>query len=361
METTYIYALVDPRDGNTRYIGKTNNPRLRLKSHFNKSRHKNTYKFNWINSLRELGLKPILEIIDEVPKSEWKYWERFWIYQFKQWGFNLTNSTSGGNGLTFGNSTSYKKGNKNLLGYKHSEETKELISNLQKGRLGSHNAKKVLVKDLKGNLLFEKISVKNCAKSLGISEKMVRKCCDGKIDNYDNLIFEYKIPKIKKKVLIIGSKRHGKDCLAEMIKKQYGLKHLSSSVAALKIFLFDVLRDKYNLHYNSMEEAYEDRVNHRDKWYSEICEYNKDNPIKLTLEILKEADIYVGLRDYKEIEKAIDEGIFDLIIGIHDYRKPFEDKSSNTIDIFKYSDIIITNNGNLSDLRKKVNKFLPLI
>lgn len=43
-----------------------------------------------------MGLKPIIEIIDEVPVSEWEFWEIYWISQFKTWGFDLTNGTEGG-------------------------------------------------------------------------------------------------------------------------------------------------------------------------------------------------------------------------------------------------------------------------
>lgn len=168
------------------------------------------------------------------------------------------------------------------------------------------------------------------------------------------------IPTKQLKILILGDARHGKDTMAEMINKNFGLTHLSSSVAALRIFLFDVLRDKYNLEYNSLEEAYEDRVNHRDKWFNEICDYNKEDPIRLTKEILKQADMYVGLRDYKEVEKAIEENQFDYIFGIFDPRKPRESKASNTADVFKYSDIVIINNEGLDELEEKIKKFLPL-
>lgn len=110
METTYIYTLSDPRTNEIRYVGKTNNPAQRLKAHMNNCRDKGTHKRNWIQSLRCLGLKPILEIIDEVPIESWQFWEQWWYQILKGWGFRLVNSTIGGDGLTFGNNTSFKKG-----------------------------------------------------------------------------------------------------------------------------------------------------------------------------------------------------------------------------------------------------------
>lgn len=159
---------------------------------------------------------------------------------------------------------------------------------------------------------------------------------------------------LKKKILILGDCSHGKDTLAEMICEHSDLTFASSSQTALDIFLQDVLKEKYGLSYNSKEEAYEDRVNHRDKWYDEICLYNQDDKLRLVKDILKIADIYVGLRNGLEVEQAITEESFDYIIGIYDYRKSRESSNSNTADVLKYSDFVILNNGTLKDLQQKV-------
>ena len=42
------------------------------------------------------GLDIQLHIIDEV--EDWKFWECYWIEQFKQWGFKLENKNNGGGG-----------------------------------------------------------------------------------------------------------------------------------------------------------------------------------------------------------------------------------------------------------------------
>lgn len=41
-----------------------------------------------------------IEEIDEVPTSEWRFWEKYYISLFKSWGFNLENKNEGGGGLT---------------------------------------------------------------------------------------------------------------------------------------------------------------------------------------------------------------------------------------------------------------------
>jgi hypothetical protein len=114
MKTTYIYKLIDPTDNTIRYIGKANNPEQRFKAHCNKARYKPTHTFNWLKSLRERGLKPVMEIIENTPIATWKQREKYWIKHFTDEGCNLTNYTKGGDGLSFGNQTSYTKGSNNM-------------------------------------------------------------------------------------------------------------------------------------------------------------------------------------------------------------------------------------------------------
>lgn len=109
--STTIYGLIDPISNQIRYVGKANNVIDRYKNHLNKALDKNTHKRNWINKLKKLGYKPELVILEEVPINEWKFWEKFWIEYYIFLGCNLLNYTSGGDGTTFGNQTSFKKGN----------------------------------------------------------------------------------------------------------------------------------------------------------------------------------------------------------------------------------------------------------
>jgi len=124
MKTTNIYILIDPRDNMVRYVGKANNVSQRYKAHLNRARKHQIHKANWVNQLKELGLKPIINIIDVVPIEDWIFWETYWISQFKTWGFKLINYTTGGDGCTFGNQTSFKKGQggKKVVGYNSNHE-----------------------------------------------------------------------------------------------------------------------------------------------------------------------------------------------------------------------------------------------
>ena len=116
------------------------------------------------------------------------------------------------------------------------------------------------------------------------------------------------------KILIIGHARSGKDTVAEMIQENFGLNFKGSSVMAAEIFIFDELSKKYG--YKTFEECFEDRVNHRAEWHDLICGYNKDDKSRLAKDIMKDNDMYVGMRDTKEAEKCIEDGVFDVIIGV---------------------------------------------
>jgi hypothetical protein len=111
---TYIYALVDEFN-NIRYIGKSNDVYNRFKNHLKESKYKRTHKEKWINSMILRGYKPSYIILDECLSSDWILMEEFWIAIVKSWGFNLTNSTMGG------------EGSDGFKGKKHTQETKDKL------------------------------------------------------------------------------------------------------------------------------------------------------------------------------------------------------------------------------------------
>jgi len=167
-----------------------------------------------------------------------------------------------------------------------------------------------------------------------------------KVKNKNGVIFP--------KLLIIGNGRHGKDTVAEILRDEYQMTFKSSSLAAAEIFLYDALKDKYN--YQTPEECFEDRANHRPEWYEMICDYNNLDKAKLAKSILKEADCYVGMRDRGEIVECLKQGVFELVIWVDaSDRLPLEPASSFNIDK-SCADIIIENNGTLEELVAKVKR-----
>lgn len=93
-ETTFIYALIDPRDSLVRYVGKADDPAQRLRRDHLLLRSTNKHFTNWLEAIE---LKPTLLVIDEVPNSCWEKYERACIAAFR----NLTNIDPGGEGGTY--------------------------------------------------------------------------------------------------------------------------------------------------------------------------------------------------------------------------------------------------------------------
>jgi group I intron endonuclease len=152
---SFIYTLSDPITKKVRYVGKTDNLDYRLKKHINESKNKRTHKEKWVDSLITQGLTPIMDILDIVNKTEWCFYETYWISQMKTWGFDLTNGTYGG------------EGSDGFKGKKHSNETKE------KCRIAGSKSKNRLIGEKNGRCKLTDIQVEEIKNkvSLGIEKK----------------------------------------------------------------------------------------------------------------------------------------------------------------------------------------------
>jgi len=99
-----IYELRDPRDPECRprYVGITVKALdKRLVAHLTKNNLvTRTHKNNWIKSLLEKKVIPTIHLIEEVENWEESCEiEKYWIKEFREQGYNLTNSTDGGEGV----------------------------------------------------------------------------------------------------------------------------------------------------------------------------------------------------------------------------------------------------------------------
>jgi len=118
-DKVFIYALVDPRTNEIRYVGFAKNIESRYREHIRETKRYSTHKVNWLKQLLRNGLEPIRVFLDEVPAEDWSLCESAWIVYGLEQGWPLTNMTLGGDGC---------------LGRRHSEKTKLRISLSNKGR-----------------------------------------------------------------------------------------------------------------------------------------------------------------------------------------------------------------------------------
>src|SRR5437763_1735964 len=101
-EHVAIYALVDPRDGMLRYIGKANDPVRRLAQHIGavRWRIRRTRCAAWVRKLDGFGLTPTMRVLAWVDGSGWTEAEIAYIAAAKDAGFRLVNNSIGGSGPT---------------------------------------------------------------------------------------------------------------------------------------------------------------------------------------------------------------------------------------------------------------------
>lgn len=214
-----IYTLSDPITKEIRYVGKTKySLSKRLKGHCWAHPSKTTHCYNWITSLAKKGKLPIIELVEEVSEEDWIIMERYWISQFKTWGFNLTNIAIGGEGNTGYSPSEEVRKKLSLKGKEYfrnhprkkssiqkmiatrlankipvSEITRYKIGIKNKGRItGKRDA--VLQYDLKGNFIKEWDGIEVAAKMLGLNKGSIWKCVNKKTHRVGNFKWEYKYP-----------------------------------------------------------------------------------------------------------------------------------------------------------------------
>lgn len=96
---TFIYGLIDPRNKELRYIGKSDTPQFRLAKHIREAkRSTHLHRLAWIKGILDDGLIPELILLMQVPTDAWSTIERLLINSLGDSNYNLTNMADGGLG-----------------------------------------------------------------------------------------------------------------------------------------------------------------------------------------------------------------------------------------------------------------------
>lgn len=143
-----IYGLIDPRDGQLRYVGKSSSGLRRPRRHVRLLDEK-SYKANWVRELVSEGLSPEIEVLEEhqtavaLPEAEC-----YFIAYFRSIGCRLTNLTTGGDGAPGHKMSDTGRERLRLrhLGTVLSVDVREKISLAHKGkRLSEEHRRKIAV------------------------------------------------------------------------------------------------------------------------------------------------------------------------------------------------------------------------
>jgi len=134
-----IYGLLDPRNGELRYVGKSTSGFRRVRNHTAVSNLKpSTKKNNWIKSLLSQGLAPKGVVLEECSnRDSLPELEKLAIAHYRSQGFDLLNHTDGGEG-TCGRvmpEESRKRIAEAMGSRVISDETRKRMSEGQRGRV----------------------------------------------------------------------------------------------------------------------------------------------------------------------------------------------------------------------------------
>ncbi len=140
-EKSHVYALMDPRSGELRYIGKTcQGVAARVAGHMRSARNGSPYHSAcWLRQLIKTGMKPDVMILAHAPHADAANLERQYIALLRAAGAKLTNMADGGEGVPGMN-----KGRKHTpgarrnmsraqVGRKHTKATRRKISKAHQG------------------------------------------------------------------------------------------------------------------------------------------------------------------------------------------------------------------------------------
>lgn len=86
-----VYKLVDPRTGETKYIGTTRYPDRRKSQHQGKPRGSEQLR-SWKSELKEAGEQPVFEIVERAGEKRLRKVERSVIDEHVKDGVELLNS-----------------------------------------------------------------------------------------------------------------------------------------------------------------------------------------------------------------------------------------------------------------------------
>lgn len=179
------------------------------------------------------------------------------------------------------------------------------------------------------------------------------------------------VPNGSPKIILVGHGRHGKDTVAEMLRDRYGYKFTSSSLACAESVMLPAFRE-IGVEYrpftppgesepvSAAEACFRDRHgeselagDHRTFWFEQIKRFCTPDKSRLAKAIFAENDMYVGIRDRRELWAAkLIPGTVTIWVDASD-RLPPEQGSSMNIEPWM-ADLVLDNNGDLADLERNV-------
>lgn len=203
-----VYALIDPRNGQLRYIGKSESGLERPREHGRPStlrQNTNPHKCNWIRDLKRDGWEYEVEVLEDGPE-DLNEAEIFWIGYFRMLGANLLNASTGGESGTKGwkqSPETIEKRRQKLLGHEVPQERRDRIAASLAGRPSPKKGRQLSEDELKKHAEAHAIppfqdqhgrvytTLKEAAQRWNIPPGNICNCLKGKRKSAGGLQFSY--------------------------------------------------------------------------------------------------------------------------------------------------------------------------
>lgn len=135
----------------------------------------------------------------------------------------------------------------------------------------------------------------------------------------------------EKRILILGASGVGKDTVANMLDCSY----VPSTAAAARLFLFSLTNSllPHARRYAQVTDMLRDKRQFRQLWFEAIKTYNAADGARLVKIVMQRYDtsMYVGLRDHREFEACLYQGLFDVVLVVE--RDGIPPDPTYTIDV----------------------------
>ena len=221
MKKGSIYCLICPISKTPKYVGQTTRSLFkRLQEHKYKIEESNSHKNNWLNKLRNEGCIDDLKIfkLGTYSVKNINEMESYWINFFNIQDIKLTNTILKGGFGGYREYTEevnkrrseklkgikrkpmskkqrkqisdYWKGNKNRLNKKHTQETKDKISQSKKGTI-PHNIKKIKQYTMDGDFIKEWASSAQAGREFKMSQGNLSMAANNKRKSAGGFIWKW--------------------------------------------------------------------------------------------------------------------------------------------------------------------------
>lgn len=264
-----FYTLSSSEDpNNIRYVGKTRQSlKRRLQGHIcSASKNKDcvsNHNYNWINKEISKGNTIIISEIETIKcdtDDYWKLLEKYWICQFKTWGFDLTNIREGGedNHIKTTTEDMIRKRREKIVGKPRDEKTKESISRSLSGHsksqetiekirnsISAKQGRPVIQISMDGKFIKEWDTGAEAARYYNLDRANLNACCKGKKKSCGGYRWEFKFPDY-----IPQTKVAQVDEFRNIIKVYENSEEASRSLGINSVLINNVCRGKQESTYN---------------------------------------------------------------------------------------------------------------